>query len=214
MTGTPLRLAASPPRNNLQPFLFCAAAVLTVAGCADREVITGRPQGAPAPEVPPEVVRAAEEAGRDGQILLLKEIIPTTGAVLRRQAKFVPAGSRAQDVRPSAPAPSTVVTTDTPADDLNPYIIVAPSGLRLPANLFGTDSSFSGSLNTFCFYNGQYHQIKDFVVDSLRIQAMVNTGGHIDGGHAGGKPKGRSRRPGHQFDDRGPSDPMGEWPFV
>jgi hypothetical protein len=184
------------------PFVFMA--------CGDQNEVT-----APAPNVangvPPEVIRAvAEGGGGDGHVLFLKQINPKTGAVVSGKAQFVPIASVADSTRPTSARGAAATAQMQPADNPNPYVTVAPSGLHLPRTyrLPQRDSATRNSLNTFCYYNGQWHQMTDFNVDSLTIGAVVNTGGHEDAGHTAAKPKGRTNRA------SGRSDALGEWPFT
>lgn len=186
---------------------LAGAALVTLAGCADRTDDTTSPslssEGAPA-----EVTEAVKKAPADnGHILLLKQLHPVTGAVVQRRAKFARTDESWSAGRDPSPGGVTLASQDQPADHPSPDVTVAPSGLRLQA-IVARDSSFRGSFNTFCYYNGQFHQMTDFVVDSLKIRVTANTGGHIDGGHLGAKPKGRSTR------TTGRSDALGEWPFT
>jgi hypothetical protein len=140
---------------------------------------------------------------------VLNEINTATGDVVRRRAKFVPPeGTAVSDTQDAPSAVQAGAVLDSPADSPDPDVVVAPSGLKLRLPIYGTDSTFSGSFNTFCYYNGSYHMMMDFTVDSLKIMSVANTGGHKDAGHASAKPKGESSR------YAGHSTSMGEWPFV
>ncbi len=205
---TPLRASA------LSAYLsrVRAAVVLILSvGCGEREV-TEPPEGTVFGSVPPEVIRAAEEAGqgRDGQVIFLKQINPKTGQASNGQAQFVPFENPGGSARAAPARIAAVRVQSQPADHPNPYVTVAPNGLHLPPTyrLPQRDSATRNSLNTFCYYNGQYHQNTDFNVDSLTIASVVNTGGHEDAGHGTQKPKGRSNR------TSGRSDALGEWPFT
>jgi hypothetical protein len=191
--------------------VLAAATVLVTAACGDGDEITEPPPNSISGRVPQEVLRAAQEAGGgDGHVVYLKGVDPKTGAVVRGQAQFLPSAVALETGRPTSLSDAAASVQAQPADHPNPYVTVAPSGLRLPRTyrLPQRDSATTNSFNTFCCYNGQCPQNTDFNIDSLKILSVANTGGHEDAGHTGQKPKGRLTR------TSGPSDALGEWPFT
>lgn len=172
-----------------------AGAALLIACNRDLTVST-----APSPaEMPPEVAIAAREAGgRNGIIELLQVRKGRGGPVIRTAATFrglqgpsqtlgSPSSARGESQRPGMHA-SLARYFDSPA----PFYTILPSGTHTPdleRLATGTDTVMMASFYASCYYGGRWNTMTDWIMDSIKVQSINDTGGHITSGHIGAKPK-------------------------